>query len=463
MAPLSSLPLTSVTGNWVRTLQNNTASNQVNDPNYFADNPQILIAESTPVKFSVGTGNQILTSIIPTCLDATEELIIVTCFWAKSTSQEAISSMLEELSTRAISRNQRIHVRLCFSSRSITQKLFQTSSLDGKVYPSDSWVGLGLPDPSRLSGLEMVVKSIFVRPFSVMHPKFVLIDRKRAFMPSCNVSWESWFEGCIEMQGGICDNLFHFWNRFWSRGGAELATVLPIRESSLEPGANVLRPPVQDHDLINYRSFGSANSMTTILLPSPHHINPKFAPLSSSHPPPTPLNAFLLETINSATRCIYMQTPNLTSQPVISAILSALQRGVSITLVTSSRLMIIEQIVTAGTITEFEVWKLQRRYNTLLTQYSNSDPERQLLKPGALKVGYYHARAYGEEGREPVKSHLKLTIIDEEIVVLGSGNMDRASWYTSQELGVALFGKEIAESIWECVYDSLADRVSYTT
>jgi len=67
---------------------------------------------------------------------------------------------------------------------------------------------MGLPAPDELLGLEMVVKMVFVRPFSVMHPKFVLVDRQRAFMPSCNVSWEEWFEGCIEMRGDIAGKLF---------------------------------------------------------------------------------------------------------------------------------------------------------------------------------------------------------------------------------------------------------------
>jgi len=116
----------------------------------------------------------------------------------------------------------KITVRICFSSTSIWQKLFQTSSLEGKVYPSSEWVKLGLPHPEELRGLNMLVKSIFVLPFSVMHPKFVLVDRQRSFVPSCNVSWESWFEGCIEMEGEICLKLLEFYKDFWTRGTPQL-------------------------------------------------------------------------------------------------------------------------------------------------------------------------------------------------------------------------------------------------
>ena len=60
-----------------------------------------------------------------------------------------------------------------------------------------------------------------------------------------------------------------------------------------------------------------------------------------------------------------------------------------------------------------------------------------------------------------MKSHLKLMIVDEEITVLGSGNMDRASWFTSQELGVALLSKEVAGNVASCVALGLEDRVEW--
>jgi len=108
--------------------------------------------------------------------------------------------------------------------------------------------------------------------------------------------------------------------------------------------------------------------------------------------------------------------------------------------------MILEQLVTAGTITEFEIWKLRRRYAKFLPK---EDPEQGLLPLGVLKIGYFKPRS--EDAGEPVKSHFKCVIVDEEITVLGSGNMDRASWYTSQELGVAFVSKQVAK----CKYSSL--------
>ena len=60
-----------------------------------------------------------------------------------------------------------------------------------------------------------------------------------------------------------------------------------------------------------------------------------------------------------------------------------------------------------------------------------------------------------------MKTHLKMTIVDDDITVLGSGNMDRASWFTSQELGVALLSKRKAESVRDCVMSGLEDRLEW--
>lgn len=85
---------------------------------------------------------------------------------------------------------------------------------------------------------------------------------------------------------------------------------------------------------------------------------------------------------------------------------------------------------------------------------------------GRLRVEYYRRPAAGAVrgggeavGEEPVKSHLKMTVVDAEVVVLGSGNMDRASWYTSQELGVAFFSTEMAQRILGLVRGCLVGRV----
>jgi len=77
---------------------------------------------------------------------------------------------------------------------------------------------------------------------------------------------------------------------------------------------------------------------------------------------------------------------------------------------------------------------------------------------GNLQIGYYLPRS-GRRVGEPTKSHVKCTIVDGDVVVLGSGNMDRASWYTSQELGVALYGREVCKLVSDDLEHFLGGRV----
>ena len=76
---------------------------------------------------------------------------------------------------------------------------------------------------------------------------------------------------------------------------------------------------------------------------------------------------------------------------------------------------------------------------------------------GRLWIGYF--KSSRRFGNGEVKCHVKCTVVDGEVVVLGSGNMDRASWYTSQELGIALFGREVVEGVWGRLEEGLEGRV----
>ncbi|KAK4956935.1 hypothetical protein LTR28_005797 [Elasticomyces elasticus] len=269
-----------------------------------------------------------------------------------------------------------------------------------------------------------------------MHPKFIVVDRRRVFLPSCNVSWEEWFEGCAELSGSIVDQFVHFWEAFW-KSSHDTTIELP-------------------NPLELSRAFGEPLlEVTSIFLPSPHHRNPRFRPFPWQPvlaPPHTPLNVFILKAIAAAEQSVYIQTPNLTAIPVLSSVLNALRCGIDVSILTSERLMILEQLVTAGTTTS-------RCVKTLIKRYKVHPESGMAPTLGALKVSYFQPRKDSKDVHEPVQSHLKLTLIDDEIVVLGSGNMDRASWYTSQELGVAFFSRSFAGRVRWTVDEALRGRV----
>jgi phosphatidylserine/phosphatidylglycerophosphate/cardiolipin synthase-like enzyme len=437
-----------------------TSTEQNTDlPNYWTADPKSLLTTSNIHSLNLATGNNILASILPALEAAETEILFVTCYWAASNSLNRISDSLRKLSSKALASNRTIRVRICFSSSGLLQKLFHTQSATGKVYEPGEWSkALGLPGPDELKGLDLQVKSVFLLPISIIHPKFVVIDRKRAFLPSCNVSWEEWFEGCVELSGPVVGQFVRFWEEFWAdaRDREISSTMFP---ASSEPTAGYTGSA--DHlGVLHHHDF-TATNVPTLFLPSPHHRNPRVTlPWQAAAPAPlTPLNIFLLQALESARSYIYIQTPNVTSQPAITAFLQALSRGVNVTIVTSERLQLLEQIITAGSTSPRCVSKLIARHQALANSRDGDIEDTAALRLGKLKVSYYKARDGQEESHdEPVQSHFKLTIVDGEVAVFGSGNMDRPSWYTSQELGVAFFDRGFVGRVEEGVGEALSGR-----
>ncbi|RSM10078.1 hypothetical protein CEP52_003743 [Fusarium oligoseptatum] len=433
---------------WKQLLQSRRDEQQDDFPNHHVDNIDSLVTTSSPRALYVGTGHSIYTrALLPAILSAKHSVQLITCYWADSPSLDAIREALLQLAASRAEANieSPLKITIGFSSRGLFQKLFHPASRDGYVYPPLQWPKLGLPDKDVLQNarIELTVKSLFFTPFSVMHPKFVIVDDKRAWVPSCNVSWERWFEGCVEVEGDIVDRLSAFYERVWNESKVS-------RQDDDHDEISVSRRLEDSVDSTNGNEtatqsieFPTTGPVPTIFLPSSHHRNPRFSffPfLSQSNPPMTPLNAALLTLFTNAQRKITILTPNVTSWPVVEGLLDALARGVDVQIRTSKGMMLIEQLVTAGTTTAWCLRKFIQRYNALVNQPRPSDPEAQAITPGKLEILYYKqldARRDMED--EPVVSHFKMTLVDDEYLVLGSGNMDRASWWTSQEIGLLFY------------------------
>ena len=452
-----------VVSEWLHNVEHTSIAADRDRPNYWRTHPVSLLTATNVHGFTFGTGFSVYTnSILPAIETAEEEVVLVTCFWAPSPILDALNNTLRNLSAKGVRTGRKIRVRICFSSSSLFQKLLHSASLDGRTYSAgECHRKLSLPQQDEIYGLDLEVKSIFVLPFSVMHPKFIIIDRKQVLLPSCNVSWEDWYEGCLELRGRVTEQFAKFWLSFWASE----------RDRAFTYGDNVSgnkamkTTQAQRNPKLLHAQRHRLEEMPSIFLPSPHHRNPQFAlPWRSCLPPPaTPLNTFLLSTFVNAKNEIYIQTPNLTSPPVLSALLAALRRGVDVTILTSERLMILEQLATAGTTTRRCIKKLNKRHKALVQKWRNRDPdvvEAGLARePGDLQITFYQADPKATEGQsEPVQSHTKLTIVDSEWMIFGSGNMDRASWYTSQELCVAFFSSDFVSELRNAIDSSMRRR-----
>ncbi|KAG6031172.1 hypothetical protein E4U41_007674 [Claviceps citrina] len=502
---------------WIELLRAHQAEQLQDFPNYYAGDPESLITTSSPQALYVGTGQTIFRrGILPAILGAESSIHFVTCYWAASPSLAALSSGLSQLAAsrrRGGTTSPPLRVSVGFSSRGLLQKLFHTSSTEGEAYPPSRWAGLGLPDEGTLAagGIQLTVKSLFMTPISVMHPKYVIVDGKRALLPSCNVSWEEWFEGCVEVEGDVVTALATFHQRVWGAGSGGAGGCCPdpasdvgvahareedggaadaASEGRVHAAADSETGSLPDDGGTSASATRSRNVSTagdvdtpvpTILLPSPHHRNPRFSffpLLSHSDPPMTPLNAALLTLFANARRDITILTPNVTSWPVLEALLEALARGVNVQIRTNRRMMLIEQLLTAGTTTGLCLNRFIRRYKKLRRRRrgrprdgsganddedddddDDDDVEAQPASPGTLEIMYYRSwggpRGGGRPADEPVASHFKMTLVDGEYLVLGSGNMDRASWWTSQELGLLV---HVPGTDWHALWDGVLDK-----
>lgn len=435
--------------------------------------------------FTLGTGASIYSQkLVPAILEANHEIILVTCYWAQSKTLSGLCAALEDLAQRRQHPHEQItstiRVRICFSSRSFLQKLFHTPSTEGYVYPPATWTTkLGLPSPQLLAAgnIDLRVKSLFFLPFSVMHPKFLIVDRQRAFLPSCNVSWEPWLEACLEVSRQLAhddpmDDLLQFYRQVWDKD-LDLSVPLqqPVETSEQDSFSRHIQAMIKSPADASTKLIDiGVPSDAVKILPSWHRRNPAFClwPWKDPVPPQTPLNNALLELFREATTEVYIHTPNLTSAPVISAILETLAHGVDVTLVTGRSMMVWEQVLTAGTTTGWCIRRLQKRYQRLLKADQNKrappaqqdvDIEAQNIPPGSLKIQYFKPVAGSTREEEPVQDHIKLTIVDGEHTVLGSGNMDRASWFTSQELGILIHSTTFSATIKNTVDSIMQGRL----
>lgn len=403
-------------------------------------------ALSTPLQMTTGTGYSIYKSlIIPSIIAANREVILVTCFWAPSVTRDAIYQALKELSAKAVTTGTKISVQICFSSSSLARNMLLPTAKDGQRYPPTAWRKLGLPERDEIPGVNLQVIRKFFWPFGMIHSKYVIVDRKLAIFPSCNVSWERWYEVAVSIRGPVVDHLVSFHTDFWG-----IEPTFPARETLTEDSsADVAFNPGTANGSFHFGP--EAELVQTTLLPSPHspallpgYLRPRTvighcpcAPDAPSTFSPTPLLKTTYHLLSTAKSSIILLTPNVTEPTVLDLLWGAFERGVNVCVWTNRSLMTTEQLVTAGTTTP-------RCIQTLKSQSRN-------LR-GKLEVFYFDdgpgARTVPGDELEvtPIKLHAKVTIVDGDRMLLGSGNMDVASWRTSQELGVLLESREVVEA-----------------
>lgn len=459
-----------------------------------------LLTTSTPLSYHVGTGRQILNHVFHSILtgpeSVTHELLFVTCFWANSASLGYLSKTLLELNRlNATSsggyRRGKLRIRICVSSTSLFQKLLHTSSSEGYTYPNTAvaYRRLGIPPPDQLKNLDVIIKSKFFRPISVLHGKFVIVDRKRLYLPSCNVSWEEWLEGMGVFEGSIVNTFLKYYQQVWGDCGEAFQGFAGESATQVySEGAGAIWSPTPPPPIsVQF----SRNAVTpTIFLPQPHHpvfpplfLVPKFVSniLSTCLPfqispndqlaPATAQNTFMSGLIRQAQNSVFIQTPNLTSPYLLEVLYERLIKPgqpIHIEILTSKRMMVVEQIVTTGfggpsgqwgATTEACIRKLLQRLKGNINPLSDLHIDYYApLSPTVTDPDKENLLTAQEEMELARQSHVKVMIVDHEATVVGSANGDRASWYTSGEVNLLVFDTQFAQGVRGCLEKGVGSR-----
>ncbi|KAF2418935.1 hypothetical protein EJ08DRAFT_48756 [Tothia fuscella] len=447
----------SIFRDWLRYYDSVRNDDSNSTPNYFVSHPTSLQTSAIQHGIQVGIAENIFSTISPQLALAESEILLVTCFLGPSSSTTILADALQELSQKRVSRNlQPIRAHICFSVFSIWQQVFQPKTTC--VYPPAIWTKFGLPSADKIPGLDLTVKSIFIRPLSLIHSKYVVIDRRVVFIPSANISPDKWLELCISLTGPVVQQFILFWETFWAASEDKTATDTFNGSSQHQvlsySDAKVLKEAKPHEQPLSDGTFVDQGQIPTVFLPQSHHRNPRFMILpwkKFSPPPQTPLNTFLLHAFRTATTSISLFTPDFACMPIIHALTEASQRGVDIHITTNENVMILEQLCTAGTTTKRCIKLLIKRYQALRSKGTLSGTQPM----GKLLMEYFHPK---EGTEEPRHLHLKMVVIDNHCLVLGSGNIDRASWYTSQELNIGLYSSELAKDCMTLVESQLMNR-----
>lgn len=145
-------------------------------------------------------------------------------------------------------------------------------------------------------------------------------------------------------------------------------------------------------------------------------------PLSRSHQDPQ--GRAYLAALDGAQRSIRILTPNLNYAPVKEALVRAAARGVRVQLVFS-----------LGFNRDAENRILQGGHNAKTATWLGGRILEHDLPPGRLQVRWYsHDGRLPVDGSGPHAMHAKYLSVDDQLVIVGSTNLDTQSWLHSREL-----------------------------
>jgi len=390
--------------------------------------PPLIGSSGVVVQTVLGSTLEILSHYRECILTAEREVILSAGFWKNGASVDAVHDMLVELNNN-ISQNpnrSKVVVKILWDRGYPRGGSFKfNAKVDQKKWPK-----LRVPSFHEVPNLKIEVLNNHRPVLGALHMKYLIVDRNKVLLSSNNIQNKPNLEICFCFEGEIVNSIYDTFLISWSE--------------SLCPSLPCLSTPASNTALFNFKSPEeiAANRSNNAFNPFFYHNSHPPVPMALLNRWPhggftnkdisTPQDVGWIGAFRYAKRSVYIQTPDFNATPAIIEIYEACVRGIQVTMLLCYGYNDLKEHIFQGG-TNLQVTK--RLY-------------KQLEKAGFARnftVGWYVAKQETHPVKNKLQSHVKFMAIDDEVAIVGSGNMDTQSWFHSAELNVMVDSPQIIQ------------------
>jgi len=386
--------------------------------------------------------------------NAESEILLGASFWHVGTLSDIIKDALCALNQRvgelnaANGTSEKVNVKIIFDGgpRIKTRKIVKTSK----------FAKLHFPEVDKVPNLNLEVMRFHQGILGAFHGKFMVVDRKIALSNSGNVRDTPNLEFCVQLEGSIVNAFYDLFMKSWLSDDsfilADQTTLNPSpdevfdnqTESQKIPDLPDSANPImqeQDQDQ-NQTRLEDCPGFLRIFR---HKLHDPVPMVMVNRPPhgaighsdfDTPQNAAWLAAFKYARKKIFIQTPMLNAKPILSGIIDAISRGVKITV--------------------WLDWNYDGAKEHAPFQGGSNTQVVPKLRKKLEKIGredLFELRWYTAKDRDVPKiaskmdrnCHVKYMAVDDEVAIIGSGNLDTQSVYHSMEVNVMFYSPTLIQ------------------
>ncbi|OZJ02257.1 hypothetical protein BZG36_05027, partial [Bifiguratus adelaidae] len=182
--------------------------------------PELMSGSGVVTHTVFGSIPEIMSHCAKAIEHAEEEVIIATAYWQKGDSVNKVRDALIELNRKASERtakggSEKVIVKILYDRSHFVKKMV-TPGYRIKIDPSEH-TSIDLPDVKDVPNLSIEIVD-YHRPFlGTLHTKYIILDRKIAFLMSNNIQDRPNLEFCMQLEGPIVDSLYDMFLISWDR------------------------------------------------------------------------------------------------------------------------------------------------------------------------------------------------------------------------------------------------------